>query len=519
VSDVARDSDVANAEKLVTWFGSKLAYIPRWNCWYYFDGQRWRRDDSGVYVKRAAINTAKRLFREACEELLKAATDPEADVKKLQASVAWAAKSQSTPRIMAMVELVPADARICMSYEKLDQNPQLLVCKNGTVDLLTGEIRKSSHIDYMTKLAPANYRPTVEAPLWDAFLETVLPDENVRGFLQRFVGYALTGDVGERLFVVLYGGGRNGKSVFLRVIQEILGDYAVTAPNTLLMRRKGEAHPTEVATLHGARLAVTSELRKGHVFDEEAVKRLTGNDKLTTRKMREDFWDFTPTHKLMLACNHRPRVADTTDSFWDRFALVPFTQRIDSAAVNPRLVADLLKERDGILAWALAGLAAYRREGLSRPDAVKHATEAYREQEDQLAAFFKERTRVGDSNTKTTTKALMQALESWCRGINMFVPRPNDLAERLQEMGLSPTSDGKARGWRGIELLQVSEKPREKRGTDSTDGTDVKVPINASSEVLIGDQPESAVSGVSAVSGGKKVNKNNVLSFEKKKKG
>jgi putative DNA primase/helicase len=234
--------------------------------------------------------------------------------------------------------------------------------------------------------------------------------------------------------------------------------------------------------------------------------------------MREDFWDFTPTHKLMLACNHRPRVADTTDSFWDRFALVPFTERIAAADVNPRLVSDLLKERDGILAWMLQGLAAYRAEGLERPDAVKHATGAYREQEDQLAGFFKERTRIGDMSTKTTTKALMQALENWCRGLNLFVPRSNDLAERLQEMGLVATSDGKARGWRGIELLQLGEKTKEKQPTDGTDGSDVKVGMAPSSNTLIRNQPESDVSDVSAVSTKKKSNKTNVLPFHPPKK-
>lgn len=512
MTDVATGSDVANAEKLVDWHGSKLAYIPRWGCWYYFDGVRWRRDDSGVYVKRAAISTAKRLFRDACDALKKAVTDPEADLKKLQAAVSWAAKSQTTPRIMAMVELVPADARICLDYGKLDTNPNLLVCKNGTVDLVTGEIRKSSHIDYMTKLAPANYRPGFAAPLWDAFLETVLPDLSVRQFLQKFVGYSLTGDVGERLFVVLYGGGRNGKSVFLRVLQEVMGDYAVTAPNTLLMRRKGEAHPTEVATLHGARLAVTSELRKGHVFDEEAVKRLTGNDKLTTRKMREDFWDFTPTHKLMLACNHRPRVADTTDSFWDRFALVPFTQRISKAAVNPRLVADLLRERDGVFAWMLEGLRQYHQDGLERPTAVRAATDAYREQEDQLAAFFADRTEL-DLQATTASETLSAAIVNWATRLGQRPPTPHDVAERLRDMGCVETRSAKSRGWRGLRLL---EKPKQSRRSDGSDTSDVESRISASSDILIRDQPESGVTGVTGVT--KKKNSNNILHFRTPKK-
>lgn len=516
MSDVARDSDVANAEKLVTWHGAKLAYIPRWNCWYYFDGSRWRRDDSGVYVKRAAISTVKQLFREAQKELATCKPDEAEKIEAARESLAWAIRSQSTPRIMAMVELVPADARICMSYEKLDANPQLLVCKNGTVDLLTGELRKSSHIDYMTKIAPANYRPSGIAPLWESFLETVLPDVQVRGFLQRFVGYSLTGDVGERLFVVLYGGGRNGKSVFLRVVQEVLGDYAVTAPNTLLMRRKGEAHPTEVATLHGARLAVTSELRKGHVFDEEAVKRLTGNDKLTTRKMREDFWDFTPTHKLMLACNHRPRVADTTDSFWDRFALVPFTQRIESSHVNPRLVAELLKERDGVLAWALEGLRQYRQDGLGRPDAVRAATDAYREQEDQLAAFFSER--VALDHTATTPAAdLLKAITTWCSERKLYAPRPQELAERLKDSGCVSVNSSKGRSWKGIKLIEIIE---EKKSTDSTDRTDRKtgmVPHESRISSVI-RKPLSVRSGLSVVVNNERESKTSERGLEKGKK-
>jgi putative DNA primase/helicase len=456
-------TDTGNAERLTDLFLNEFHYVPAWSQFIVWDDQRWRQDVENLQM----IGLAKRAIA-----TIKVEAKAESDEKRRATILKWYRSSRSRPRVEAMISLARAEGTVAIDHARLNKDPMLFNCKNGTIDLKTGKLRGHSPRDLLTQMAPYKYRPAATAPQWAKFLKEVTPDADVRVFLQRFVGYCLTGSVTARMFVVLFGGGRNGKSVFLRVLQTILGAYAISAAPTLLMARDSEAHPTEVADLFGVRLAIASEVKKGRVFDEEQVKRLTGNDTLKARRMREDFWEFTPTHKLILATNHKPRVKDTSDSFWDRIALVPFTVRIEK--VDPGLLDKLLAEAEGILAWAVKGCLAWRQHGLILPKAVREATREYRESEDGVGKFVEERM-IRGVNLTITNDDLHRAVKGWCEKNNLFVFSERLIAERLLELGFQRATNigpEKKRGWRGF-TRRIAPAP----SGDSRDVRDASAPI------------------------------------------
>lgn len=453
---LAPGQDMYYAKYLVDFYGDELAYVPRWAVWYRYTGSHWERDNSGMYVhSRAAMTTRRMLYNEHAivQAEKRQSEDPSAPLDKAaKARLSRAAMAQNNPRVRGIVELARADPRVQREYTVFDAKPHLLACRNGVLDLDTGVFRKNNPLDYLTKAAPVHYDPSATAPMWDKFLAQVLPEEEVRAFVQRFFGYCLTGYVGERLFMVLYGSGANGKTVLLETMQKLMGDYAVVAPPTLLMAKKFDTHPAETATLYGARLAISSEVRKGKAFDEEVVKRLTGNDTISTRRMHENYWDFIPTHKIVLACNHRPRVGDTSESFWDRLVLIPFDVRIPEAERIPDLQGKFLRqESSGILNWALEGLRAYKADGLKLPASVKAAAREYRIAEDRLAEFFADKCEFG-AQLREPSQRLVAAMRDWATGLNLYVPSSRELGERLRESGCVEYRTAKERGWKGIAL-------------------------------------------------------------------
>lgn len=443
-----------NAERFVNHHPDEMRFVERWMCWVIWDGRKWQRDPSRVRVKQLAMDTARLLLQEAFG--MPESSAAERDAKK--AAIGWALKSQSSGGIASMIDLA---APLCViEHDKLDANPWLLNCPNGTVNLKTGTLFPHRREDLLTKMTASSYNPEAGKDLWESTIHKSMPDDGVRDFFHRFTGYCLTADVGERMFVMLYGKGRNGKSLILRVIQDVMGDYATTAAPGLLMAKQGEGHPTEVADLFSIRLAVSSEVKKGRTFDEELVKRVTGNDLLKARRMREDFWEFPPTHKIILACNHKPRVKDATDSFWDRLAVIHYGVRIGDKEVDPKLAVKLRKQHEGVLAWLVRGCLEYQRRGLKRPEEVQKATKEYRDEEDRLGQFIAEQC-VFDPASFTLTSALMGRAQDWSRSRGFYPPTSKDLAawfEDHPDQGAAAHHTNKGNGWKGIKI-RLSEAP------------------------------------------------------------
>jgi putative DNA primase/helicase len=371
-------TDVGNAERLVDRHGHDLRYCHPWKAWLTWDGRRWAVDDSAESARRAkeALTTA----------IIEEAQSPGSDSAEL---MKHAARSQSAGKVRGALELASSDVRVVVRPGDLDRDAYLFNCANGTLDLRTGALRSHDRLDLITRLAPVGFDPAATAPAWAAALERWLPEPEIRSFVQRLAGYALTGESVEHVVTIAYGSGANGKSVMLRTLLDLLGDYGLAAAPELLVayRKPGGASP-EVAELAGRRLVAALETDEGDPLHESRVKALTGGDRVKGRALYASHIEIDPTWTLVLATNHLPQVNGQGEAIWRRIALVPFTVTIPEAERDPRLVEKLAEERSGILNWALAGCREWQRAGLCPPDAVRAATAAYRNESDPLAEWL-----------------------------------------------------------------------------------------------------------------------------------
>jgi P4 family phage/plasmid primase-like protien len=393
-------TDVGNAYRFVGLHGQDVRWCPHMKAFLAWDGRRWAVDERHLVVKLAQ-ETARSIHHEA------AATEDRDEQRKL---VRFALASQNASRIYAMLD--QAKPHIVVGVNELDTDSWLLNCQNGTLDLRTGKLGAHRREDYTTKLAPVAYDPEATAPSFAAFLERVLPSEELRRFVQRIVGCSLTGDVSEQVLFFLYGAGANGKSTLINVILALLGDYGQQAAPELLVAKAG-AHPTEIADLKGARFAACVEVEDGHRLAEALVKHLTGGDPMKARFMRQDFFEFDPTHKIVLAANHKPVIRGTDHAIWRRIKLVPFEVTIPKEEQDTHLLQELREELPGILAWAVRGCLEWREHGLGEPDEVTNATNAYRSEMDVLAAFIEDECVVHEKARVQAAK-LHEVYAAWC---------------------------------------------------------------------------------------------------------
>jgi putative DNA primase/helicase len=318
--------------------------------------------------------------------------------------------------------------------------------------------RASDPLDYNTKItAVCAAPPGTEAPLWLAFLETVT-DNNAEliGFLQRFLGYCLTGFVHEHVLVFLYGTGRNGKGTFVNTVADIMGDYAIVAPIDMFLLSKYDRHPTEIARLKGVRLVTAQETQKGRAWDEAKIKNLTGGDKLTGHFMRADYFDFFPTHKFLFSGNHKPSLRNVDEAIRARILLVPFTVRIPEKERDLKLGKKLEQEWPAILRWMIDGYLEWQRIGLNVPKIVRDASAEYFSDQDTLRDWLEART-VAEHDQFTLSTALFGSWKQWCEIRNLPIGTVNALVEGLKERGFEKKNKEHGRGFIGIRLKSPSE--------------------------------------------------------------
>lgn len=267
----------------------------------------------------------------------------------------FARRSQSRARLEAAVALAEREPGVPVRPADLDVDPWLLCARNGTVDLTTGALRPHRRGDLITRLAPADYDQNALCPLWERTLVRVLSDPEVRAFVQRSLGYALTGSVREQCVFLWHGGGRNGKATVLEALRHALGDYAAETPAETITARNGGGVPSDVARLAGARFVTARETEEGQRLAESLVKQLSGWDTVTARFLFHEWFEFTPVLKLFLATNHLPQVRGTDEGLWRRIHLVPWDQTLSPGEVDKDLPEKLRAESAGILAWAVRG--------------------------------------------------------------------------------------------------------------------------------------------------------------------
>jgi putative DNA primase/helicase len=459
-------TDLGNAERFVALHGEDVRYCYPWRKWLVWSGARWEPDDSGT-VHRLAKVTVRSIYQEAAE------AESESRRKELGKH---ATGSEAEARIRAMLEL--AKSEVPVSPHELDRDPWVLNCRNGTVDLVgSGELTAHRREDLITKIAPLEHHPDADAPTWRATLERVLPNAEIRAFFKRLCGYALTGSTAEHVLPILYGTGANGKSTVLNALLDTLGDYATQAAPDLLIAKRN-SHPTELADLFGMRLVAAIEVEDGRRLAESLVKQLTGGDRVKARKMRQDFWEFEPTHKVFMAVNHKPTVRGTDTAIWRRIRLIPFTEYIPPEEQDKRLPEKLRKERAGILAWAVEGCLEWQREGLQAPDEVRKATGEYRIEMDVLGAFLRECCATA-SDYKVSAKDLYDCYKLWCGETGERHETQRKFVSQLNERGRFERKRSGASGtyeWHGLQLLNHWKAAICRK----TEVTEPKLDINSS---------------------------------------
>jgi len=434
-------TDLGNAERLKDHAGADLRFVWVWDSWMVWDGRRWKRDRGGEIMRRAR-DTVRALA--AMAEALD-------DEKQRAGLVKHALKTESAGRLQAMVKL-----GACLLGEEssaFDQRPWLLNCGNGTVDLRTGELGPHRRADLLTKLVSVDFDPGAACPRWEAFLLQVMGGSaELVMFLQRAVGYSLTGATVEQVLFLLYGTGANGKSTFTETLRALLGDYATQAEFTTFLARTSDSVRNDIARLVGARFVSASEAEGGRPLAEAVVKQMTGGDIVTARFLFKEFFEFRPDFKVWLAANHKPSVRGTDHGIWRRIRLVPFAVTIPPEQRDNRLPEQLRAELPGILAWAVRGCLAWQRAGLGVPPEVLAATESYREEMDVLAGFLDEHC-ISQDGVFVETKELYAAYATWAEGAGEKKLSKKWLAMRLAERGFTSGRGLRGvRGWRGLRL-------------------------------------------------------------------
>jgi putative DNA primase/helicase len=357
----------------------------------------------------------------------------------------------STSGLTALLRQAQGAPGLRLDPNSLDGDIYALCTPSGVVNLKTGELHKPNPLTDMHSRATTVAPHQMDVPRWHSFLHDTFGDDD-KGretiqFLHLLLGYSITGDVGAQVMPFLYGSGANGKSVLLEVLTSLLGDYANAAPPGFLMEKgKFSEHSTELTELHGRRIVVCSELKPNDTFNEARVKLLTGGDRITARRMRQDFFNFTPTHKLWLLGNHRPEVGTGGHAFWRRMRIIPFERQVPDARKIDNLAAELVDEEGpGILHWLIEGATRYlaTRDPLTGPASVRVATAAYQTTEDHVGRFLQECCLQGDSpDLRVEQKALYETYGRWCSEEGIRASSSRAFASRIrQELGLASPAE------------------------------------------------------------------------------
>lgn len=434
-------TDLGNACRLVRLHGQDLRFSKQLG-WLIWDGLRWAPDDSGA-VDRLAKATVRSIYNEAahCED------------EDLRPKIAGHARSsESEMRIKAMIGLAKTEAAIAVRPNDLDRDPWLLNLKNGTLNLRTAELYPHKREDLITRVISQDYSPESPCLTWRKFLEQITAgDQELMQFLQKAVGYSLSGNTREQCLFILYGTGANGKSTFLNIVSCLMGEYAKQTRSETLMIKRGDQIPNDVARLAGARFVSAVETENARRLAESLVKQMTGGDRMTARFLHREFFEFDPEFKLWLAVNHKPKITGTDHAIWRRVRLVPFGVTIPESKRDPDLGEKLKQELPGILTWAVAGCRLWQAEGIKSPKAIEAATCDYRSESDTIATFLDECCRLGPSY-EVSKGELYQAYMEWCKKSGEVADCKREFGTKLTEKGFGEGRTKSTRTWKGIKL-------------------------------------------------------------------
>lgn len=438
-------TDTGNAERLLSMYGDELLYCPQMKSWYKWDGRIWRMDINNSMLQLGKA-TARSYLTEADELTY------ENPMKNKLAR--WASASSDLRRLRAMTELAQSETDICVGVDALDRDPMLLTVENGTVELDTGKFRLFSNDDYITRIAPVQYKRGAKCLVWDKFLADIMPDPDTRRFLQYAVGYSLTASTREGKLFILHGDGANGKTTFINTILCMLGGYAAQASSQTLMRKRDSGPRDDLFALMGKRFVAATETGESHQLDENLVKQMTGGNRISVNPKYRTQMEFTPTWKLWLDTNYEPTITGTDHGIWRRLLKVPFRVTLKKSDIDTKLMDYLMSDRDersGILNWAIGGAREWNRKGLVESDAVIDATSTYRTEQNLVGGFVEERCK-RSPKLLIGKRELYDAFVSHCRIIGEKPRSVNQFGHQIKEAGIEEKRVHSTRYWVGIDI-------------------------------------------------------------------
>jgi P4 family phage/plasmid primase-like protien len=431
------DTEFALADEFIDVHSADLRYVAKFGKWQVWRGSGWKEDET-VRV----FDLARRICR-------RAAANKEKPI----------AKAISKARTVAAVEtLARSYPSVAATADQWDMHPMKFNVLSGTIDLTTGGLVPHNRLDYITKIATCDVALVGTAhPIWSKFLSRMTDgDTELIGFLQRWMGYCLTGLTSEHRFVFGHGGGANGKGTFVNTFVNIFGDYATISNTDTFTESHNERHTTEIAKLRGARLVVAQEVEEGKQWNETRIKAVTGGDKLTARFMRQDDFEFFPQFKLFMMGNNQPTLRNVDEAMRRRLMLVPFLVTIPEAERDHDLPHKLEAEWAAILRWAVDGCLEWQRIGLAPPAAVKIATNEYFAEQDTFSMWLDEActVKIGDPDVIERSSDLYESWAAYSTKAGGTKPSPKSFGTKLAARGFIKCTIGhdKHRGFSGVRL-------------------------------------------------------------------
>ena len=437
-------TDITNCDYFLKAYGDSIRFCSKWDKFLLWNGTCWQVDGE---------NTVSTLYRDFVHQLYRVLRVIN-DIQLQTAFEKHLIKSESYRRLLAALGIMKMTAGIRIKSDEMDLDNYLFNADKLTLNLKTGECLSPDKNNLITKKSNFIYDKNAKCPTWDMFLMQIFNnDTELIHFVQKAMGYSLSGDMSEQCLFILWGTGANGKSTFLNVLQHLFGDYASTARTETFMKKTTE-QSNDLARLKGARLVTTSEAEQGKQLSESLIKQITGGDKLTARFLYGEFFDFVPTFKIFMATNHKPNIKGSDNGIWRRIKMIPFTVTIPPEKRDKHLTEKLIAENSGILNWLLEGYAMWEKEGLcNEPKAVADATAEYRDDMDCVQTFITECLNIDASQkSRLDNRVLYSAYLKWCVQNNEHAMSHKWLSTQMQEKGYKKSVSNGTRFWPGLDV-------------------------------------------------------------------
>lgn len=426
-------TDLGNAKRLDYRHGDHLRYCHSEKCWYRYSGKCWTADIDGQ-VMRDAVETVQSMEKDHPDH---------------------ARKSKSAQRLREMINLAQDLEGVPVRPEDFDRNPYLLNVHNGTIELNSQKLLRHDPGLLLRQIAPVKFDPNALCPEWNQFLHDITNgDKELMDFLQRYIGYCISGDTREQKFGIFFGDGANGKSTCINTILRILGAYAQQAPSNTFTTKRSASNTNDLARMEGKRLVLVPETERNAALSEELIKQITGGEQVVSRYMYREFFEFAPQCKLVMVTNHRPVIKGCDEGIWRRVLLVPFTVTIPTEKQDLELGNKLMDEASGILNWMLEGYRKWRQEGLNPPKIVTEYTREYRSEMNWIGRFIDDCC-VVTANASVKSSDLYKAYKKWTEYEEEFAVSHTEFSKRLQSAGYRKKRKSTGWFWIGLGLNEV----------------------------------------------------------------